>query len=595
MNDFKNIFILFAVFILMSETAFSQQRPAKKDTTIYKTLESYSKRSKFTKFMYGKFFKSYSVNKKKKLIQKPYSSFEGKIIRKIVINTLDPFGNSIADTVVPQTSFTSRIGNSLHIKSQNLTIRNLLLIHPKQKFDSLLVNESERLVRQKSFVRDVDFFVKTTSLKSDSVDIFIRELDTWSLMPYFSSSASSYNIQLNDENFLGSGQEFQNSFTGNFSKGINNYSTNFSIPNFRNTFISTTLHYEIDGDNNYNKSMVIDRPFYSTFTKWAGGISLNEIKIVTVPLNLRFTTQDYWFGHSQRILRGNSVKERTTNLISTVRYLHVQYLEKPSIFEDPLFHYSNEDFFLAGIGLSTRKYIKDKYVFKYGITEDVPVGSAYGLTGGYQVKNNSGRFFLGTRFSVGNYYPWGYLSSDLKFETFFHASMAEEGIFSADVKYFTQLFEIGKWKFRQFVKSQVDIGIHRFSYDSLTLNDGVGIDGFKSTTLTGTSRLLFSLQTQGYAPWNFIGFRFGPFLTYSLGLLGNSKTGFKNNKVYSQIGLGVLIKNENLILNTFQLSISFYPILPGIGHNVFKTNSFQTSDFGFTDFEIGKPNTNVFE
>ena len=148
-------------------------------------------------------------------------------------------------------------------------------------------------------------------------------------------------------------------------------------------------------------------------------------------------------------------------------------------------------------------------------------------------------------------------------ELLFGASHTEQGILSASVIYFTGLIELGKWKFRQFAKPQVMIGINRFSLDSLTLNDGYGMDGFNSTTLSGTSRLLFTLQTQSYAPWNFIGFRFGPFLIVSLGMLGDPGTGFKNNKVYSQIALGVLIKNENLVFNTFQISIAFYPLYSG--------------------------------
>jgi len=128
---------------------------------------------------------------------------------------------------------------------------------------------------------------------------------------------------------------------------------------------------------------------------------------------------------------------------------------------------------------------------------------------------------------------------------------------------------------QQFVKPQVTIGINRPPNDSLTLNEGYGLDGFNSTVLSGTDRLLFTLQTQSYAPWNLIGFRFGPFLICSLGMLGNASTGFKKSKVYSQIGLGVLIKNENMVFNKFQISISFYPSIPGIGRDVFKINSFK--------------------
>ncbi len=78
-------------------------------------------------------------------------------------------------------------------------------------------------------------------------------------------------------------------------------------------------------------------------------------------------------------------------------------------------------------------------------------------------------------------------------------------------------------------------------------------------------------------------------------MLGDEKTGFKTSKVYSQIGLGVLIKNENMVFNTFQISISFYPSIPGIGYDVLKMNAFRTTDFGFRDFEIEKPAGMIYQ
>jgi hypothetical protein len=269
-------------------------------------------------------------------------------------------------------------------------------------------------------------------------------------------------------------------------------------------------------------------------------------------------------------------------------------VEKPDEIFDIKHLFSDENFYLAGIGVSVRNYVQDKYIFKYGITEDVPIGKVFGLTAGFQEKNNSGRLYLGARFSVGNYYPWGYLSSNFEYGTFFRSSRAEEGVFTAGMNYFTGLIEAGRWKFRQFVKPEVIIGINRFASDSLTLNDGFGIDGFHTTAIKGTSRLLFTFQTQSYAPWSVIGFRFGPFFSYSMGMLGDEAHGFKHSKMYSQIGVGLLIKNESLVLNTFQISLSFYPVIPDIGKNIFKTNSFSTNDFGFQDFEIGKPGPVVY-
>ena len=323
-------------------------------------------------------------------------------------------------------------------------------------------------------------------------------------------------------------------------------------------------------------------------TPWSMQIQLISLWI------LRFTTQDFWAGKAIQIFKNNTDKDYFTNLIFTLRYLRIRYSEKPSELYDPTNIYSGEDFYLGEIGISARKYVQDKYIFKFGVTEDVPVGKIYELTGGYQVKINSRRLYLGLRYAFGSYNEWGYLSSGIEYGTFFNSSHAEQGAFTAGIYYFTGLIEIGRWKFRQFVKPRVTIGLNRFPSDSLTLKEGYGLDGFNSTALSGNSRILLSLQTQSYAPWNLIGFHFGPFITYSFGMLGDPVTGFRTSKVYSQIGLGVLIKNENLVFNTFQISISFYPLIPGMGQNVIKMNSYRTTDFGFRDFEIGKPTIGSF-
>jgi hypothetical protein len=405
-------------------------------------------------------------------------------------------------------------------------------------------------------------------------------------------------LDITDKNFLGLGHEFQNVLTRNISTGINAFRTNYFIPNIMTTYINSNLHYEVDGYGNIKRSIAFDRPFYSPYADWAGGISIGtQVKkdslagktSTYVPLNLKFKTQDIWGARAIRIFKGDTEDELGTNLIFSARFLRIRYVYKPTDINDPLQIYSNENFYMAAIGISTRKYVQDKYIFKYGTTEDVPVGRVIELTGGYQLRNSAWRPYLGMRLSFGNYNEWGYLSTNIECGTFFRNSHTEQGVISLGVNYFTGLFEIGKWKFRQFLKPQVTIGLNRFSYDTLTLNSAHGITGFNSTGLSGTNRLLFTMQTQSYAPWNLLGFNFGPFLVCSVGMLGDAISGFKNRKLYSQIGFGVLIKNENLLFNTFQISLSFYPLIPGKGQDIFKINSFSTNDFGFRDFEIGKP------
>ena len=210
---FKTLLILVFVAALTNDCAFAQIKPILKDTTkVYKSIESFSIKRKSTKFVYQLLFRPVSeghkgknVKKKeyKKLIQRPYSEFEGKIIRNINITTLDPFDNSIADTVERPQTVIIKVGNKIHVKSQHITIRNLLLFKPNQEFDALLVKESERLVRSERYVTDVAFFVDLTARNSDSVDITIRELDNWSLIPGGGASTKSFTANFIEKNFLG--------------------------------------------------------------------------------------------------------------------------------------------------------------------------------------------------------------------------------------------------------------------------------------------------------------------------------------------------------------------------------------------------------
>lgn len=595
---------MFLILLLAGYPGIAQPADSLNDSTkLYSNIEDYSKKSKFTKFLYRLVFKPVAPASKNnkpttRPAQKPYSTFEGKVIRNIHVETLDPFGYSIGDTIVASSSITSRAGNSLHIKTHPFIIKNFLLIRENQVFDSLLVKESERLVRANKFITDVSFYIHESSPGSDSVDIFIRELDTWSIIPGGSLSGSRVRVTLTDQNFVGMGHEFEIGTTWNTSNGRTAFNTGYYVPNFRNTYISSSVAYSRDEQNNYDFIFAVDRPFFSPLARWGAGVLMqNHFRRDYFPQydtlgglqNNKFRLTDYWVGKATRIFKGSSEIKRTTNLISTARFMRIRYIEKPVESDTLRPSFSDEELYMVGLAISARRYVQDKYIFNFGLTEDVPIGKVFGITGGYQARGAISRMYLGARFSVGNYYPWGYLVSNLELGSFVHGNTIEQGVFTLGFQYFSGLFRIGKWRFRQFVKPELTIGVNRFSQDYLSLNDGYGLTGFNSRGLSGTNRLLFTLQTQSYAPWNLIGFRFGPFFVISMGMLGNNTDGFRKSKVYSEIGIGVLIKNVHLVINTFQVSIAFYPSIPGVGQDVFKTNSFKSADFGFFDFVVGRP------
>lgn len=603
---YRNIIILLIVLFLINNYAIAQQTSAPKATTGVETKrESYKGKSRFTRYLYHLLTNEDDSKRKveKQRIQKPYYSYNGKTIRHIHIETLDPYGYSINDTISRKLNMLFLTGNTIHLKTRNEIIQNLLLIQQNEPFDELKAEESERLIRSMEYIRDVSFFVNQTAKNSDSVDVFIRALDRWSLIPFASKSTSLTSLHLSDKNLLGMGHKIQTDFSRNHIKNTNAFKTNYSVPNIGNTYIGSILHFNFDTDNNYSRGLFINRSFFSPLTNWAAGINLmqqnrtysfNGTNSSIILQQVKTNTQDLWAGYAFQLFKEDMVYNRSTNLIVAASSLRIRYPDDPIGGNDRLPFFQNENLHLASIGISTRKYVQQKFLFKFGITEDVPIGNVFNVTGGFHKQNDTIRNYLGARFSFGKYYTWGYLSSNIEYGAFSMATKIEQGAVKAGINYFTGLIEIDRWKFRQFVKPEITIGLNRFASDNLTINEGYGLDGFHSTTLSGIQRILLTLQTQAYAPWNFIGFYFGPYVMCSMGMLGNATSGFKNSKVYTQFGLGVLIRNENLALVTLQLSVAYYPSIPGEGENIFKMNSFKAADFGLRDFETGKPSTVEF-
>jgi len=570
---------------------------------VYQKIENFSTQRKITNLVHGCLIRPLSnITAQPASNTKPkntdsYSKYEGKIIRSINITTLDPFGYSMHDTSAAPHDFFSKSGNVLHVKTQHVVIRNRLLIEKYDRFDSLLVRESERLIRSQSYIHDVVITAALTGKDSDSVDVFVKAADLWTIIPDGAVSNTSATFTLSDNNLAGMGHTFSNSYSQNYSNGRNAYSAYYYIPNIRNTYINARLSYAIDEERNYFKSLNVERPFFSPVARWAGGAYASQksgpswiYKNDTTRLFLKSKSniQDYWLAAAWQVMKGNSESNRTTKLIFSGRILNVRYLEKPVEQPDLLEYYSNEQFYLSGIGISSRNYVRQSYIFRFGTTEDVPVGFAYGFVGGYQLKNHE-RWYWGLQYSWGNFFKWGYFGSNFQYGTFINASEPTQGVLTASINYFSGLFTLGNWKFRQFAKPEVTVGINRSSYDRLTLNDGYGLNGFNSSVLSGTCRFLLVLQTQSYAPWNVLGFRFGPYLNLSFGMLGSEVSAFSHSRIYPQIGAGVLVRNDYLVIKYFQFSFAYYPSIPGTGDNQFKGNPFRTTDFGFQDFILGKP------
>lgn len=571
-------------------------------------IEEFSKKGKLTRQLHKLLFRSKkaNVNTQVQAIKQPdleydFEKFQGKIIRNIHIETYDPFGYSIQDSTRFPTKKAEIIGNRLHLKTKPFTVRSLLLFKKNQTLDSIQLQESERLLRSQRYIRRVSVKPIQISETSDSVDVHIKVLDSWVWYPSGSLSTSSGRLTLTNRNFGGFGHYFSNQYRTRFKEGRHAYRSQYQVNNISRSYINAGVLYDIGLYDNYTKQIYANRSFYSPLTRWAGGAtvyqsfvkdSVPNLEGVRKLSNFKHNNVDVWGGHSIPLYyRYNNLHRVQTNLITSLRYLSRTYKEAPSDEYDPYNFYSNQQLYFATIGLASVNYVQDKYIFHYDIIEDIAVGKTFMLTGGVQRKNQNDRFYLGAKFALGKYTKTGYYGGEIQFGSYINDRNLEESVVRAEGIYFSKLYNIGKWKLRYFINPEIVLGFNRWDYgmDKITLNGKYGIDGFDSYELRGTKKTLLNFQVQTYAPTEILGFRFSPFFTTSIGFMGDVEDTFVNKDMYSKIGLGIMITNDYLVFNSFQLSLAFYPNIPGNGKNIFKTNTLRNNSFGLQQFNYGRP------
>lgn len=551
-------------------------------------------------------FYSKILFKNKKLatpaINKPFDTrLVGKPIRKIIIKTQDPFGYSLEDTLKKPKKWIERAGNTLHGKTKNFYIKELILFDKGETLDSVKIKESERVLRAQRTLRRVEIVPQLVS-NNDSVDVYINTIDSWSMVVTGSISTSKAGIRVSERNFMGLGHIFNNRYRHNYKTGQNLYNFNYTVPNIAKSRIIGNILYFKNEEDHFNKSVSFQRPFYSPLAKLAGGISFGQVyfqdsldfnRDELEYHNFKYNYSDIWAAKAFRISKKEN--KNISNFILSTRFYERSYKESPHFEADPYEFFSNQKNYFLGFGIASKHYVKDEYIFNYGIEEDIAVGKELGFVAALQDRVGYNRFYLGASASAGGYLKTGYLGAEVQYGSFIREGKLEQGILNIQSLYFSKVMNLGRWKLRQFSKINFTKGFNRFDTpaDELTLNqnDFDGLDGIrKARGLNGTQKLMVEFQTQSYTPYQVLGFRMAPFLNAALGVVGdNTKSFFDKDNVITRLGIGIMFTNDYFVFSNFQISFSFYPRIPGEGSNIFKSGVINNRDFRLMDFDFSKP------
>jgi hypothetical protein len=219
--------------------------------------------------------------------------------------------------------------------------------------------------------------------------------------------------------------------------------------------------------------------------------------------------------------------------------------------------------FLASAALSIQKYTKTNLIYGYGRTEDIPYGALFKTTVGREYNEFKQRTYLGGEVSYGratNALGYFYVCGGLS--TYLNKNYTEQGLLTFGLNYFSNLINLGNLKVRNFVYLHYTRGFGRYSNELLQFGTDNGFAGFKNDSITGTQRFSVSLESVLFSPVNLYGFRFAFFGFSDFSFLSGTAENLGTGYTLSSIGLGIRIRNDNLVFNTLQIRIGYFPNPP---------------------------------
>jgi hypothetical protein len=553
------------------------QQSYKNTREFYDSLRNKAQRSRLTRILYdfmvvGEDQEVLSRGDQVDEKANPYRVYGGRPIRNIYIRQLDVFDGLLKDSAQEGDNWYKEVGSWIHIPTHESIIRENLLFRPGDTLDPSLLRDNGRVLRNLQHIKDARFIVQPAEGASDSVDVVVLTQDLWSKgFDVNMESINSGGIELFDNNFMGLGHRFQTNFMFDYFKKSNpGIETSYKVNNIRGSFIDGRLYYMNAFESN-RYGFELNRDFYSYKTRMVGGASVFRTKTQRTivqqdtifrqtPLN--YINHDLWLGYAFQLPSANGFFQERNRLVLSSRYRNDRYYDHPAVTERYNYRFHDNQLFLGKISFSRENFYKSALVYGFGRTEDIPVGDLVSYTFGWEEDQFFSRFYSGIDIRHGEFIRnFGYLSGGLQAGGFLYDQNIEQGVLRLQSQYISKLISWKQLKLRQFFQVDYTIGLNRFPEESLGFDRRQDIRGFLADDIYGNEKLILKAETVGFTDIYYYGFRVALYGFCDIGFLGSEKNFIFDNPMKSGFGLGLRLRNENFVFNTFQIRLGFYPSL----------------------------------
>lgn len=509
----------------------------------------------------------------------PYMPYQGKIIRHIYIDPLN-FDRSFDDTSRVDNSFGTRVGKRFHKTTRKFVIRDNLFIRENTPLNAFKLADNERYLRTLEYIRDARIIVEPVKKSPDSVDILIYTKDFFSIAGGAALQGLDHmNANLYETNLAGMAQrvEISGLYVGNRSPAVG-YGGSYKKGNLFHTFIDGTIAYSTMTNNpltreeESSESIALSKQLVSPYSRTAGALTLshNESYNIyngsdTTFFKYRYDLIDAWAGYSIGIKKltatNNTIRDRR---FFALRYTNRAFHEVPTQVGnrfDPI--YNTTQSILGQFTFFRQDYFKTQYIYGFGTTEDFPYGYNISVTAGWQKQLDLERPYAGFKIQY-------YIASDygdfiqlyLKSGAYLHNNKVQDGSMLIGATAFSRIIFWNTTKIRQYVNLNYTHLYNRVTYPQLRIDNGYGIRGFLSDSAYGTRRLSIQLETEFYLKRKILGFKFAPFPYADFTIITPEHGPYSKSSLYTSLGGGIRVRNENLVFQTIEARAYFFPIAP---------------------------------
>jgi hypothetical protein len=508
------------------------------------------------------------------------TSYAGKRINSITIEQHN-FLSSIDSKESNLKDIFSKIGNKLQSNSKKRAIRENIFFKEWDIFDPSIIAYNEKWLRDLSYIQDAKILAMITPYDTNQVDLIVVTKDLFSYGGELQiNNKDAYAAKINNINLLGTGNSVQ--LIQNFENGRtpkSGWGYDIGLSNLMGSFISINAGINQFGNNLANNVLSarknyisVQRPLLHPNSKWLGGMEYLETfnknvfpgtwdSVFDQQLNYDLKHKDIWVGY-QLTSQSKRIKSNAYRQFIQYRYLENNFKERPIDYLLQLDrNYQNLKANFISFTLVRQSVYRTRYLYGLGRYEDLPIGqSLTWTTGQYKIEEDKAAY-LGFKFEQ-------YKLSKKDNYTHVIANIASGYINQSlqDFRFLASLEQFSKLKYlnngygyRQIVNLSFTQTLKNKYNEALRINSIYGIPQLNREQIKGGTRLSGNLETVLYNNRPIWGFKSAPFVFGNITYIRTMGDPILKGDIYTAIGSGLRIRNENLVFGTIELKGFYFP------------------------------------